>query len=72
YFEPVTVDAEQEVFARAPEGEVTDLLTLTPTVINPDDYTVGGTLASNPSMVSEGDTTYFLANFPSGVFDVTL
>jgi hypothetical protein len=72
YFEPVTVDAEQEVFARAPDGEVTQLLTLTPTVIVPDSFPVGGSLTMNPATASDGDIVYFLANFPSGTFQVTL
>ncbi|MGH3459499.1 hypothetical protein, partial [Aeromicrobium sp.] len=72
YFEPVTVDAEQKVFARTPDGGVTQELTLTPTVIVPTNFTVGGTLTMNPATAKNGDTVYFLANFPSGTFDVTL
>ena len=72
YFEPVTVDAEQDFFARTPDGKVTQLLTLKPTVVHPDNYGVGGTLTMNPATAGEGDIVYFLANFPSGTFDVTL
>jgi hypothetical protein len=72
YFKPLTVDAEQEVFARAPDGEVTQLLTLKPTVINPDNFTVGGTLSMSPSTVVKGGTVSIVANFPNGTFNVTL
>ena len=72
YFEPVTVDAEQDFFARTPDGKVTQLLPLKPTAVHPDNYAVGGTLTMNPATAHEGDIVYFLANFPSGTFDVTL
>ena len=72
YFEPVTVDAEQDFFARTPDGKVTQLLTLKPTVVHPDNYAVGGTLTMNPATAHEGDIVYLLANFPDGTFDVTL
>jgi hypothetical protein len=72
YFEPVTVDAKQDFFARTPDGKVTQLLTLEPTVVKPENYAVGGTLTMNPATAHDGDVVYFLANFPSGTFDVTL
>ena len=72
YFEPVTVEAEKDFFARTPDGKVTQLLTLEPTVVKPENYAVGGTLTMNPATAREGDIVYFLANFPSGTFEVTL
>ena len=72
YFKPLTVSAEQEVFARAPDGEVTQLLTLTPQVAHPDNFTVGGTLSMSPTTVAKGGTVSIVANFPDGTFKVTL
>ena len=56
YFEPVKVDAEQKVFARAPNGEVTQLLTLKPTpagVIAPTGPDTGN-LTQSPTTYAVG------------------
>ena len=72
YFKPVTMSAETEFFARSSSGQVTQLLPLTPTVVHPDNFTVGGTLSESPSTVVKGGTVSITANFPDGTFNVTL
>ena len=74
YYEPVTVDAEQKVFARTPDGKVTQLLTLNPTpagVIAPTGPDTGN-LTQNPTTYEVGTTISMTANFPDGTFPITL
>jgi hypothetical protein len=74
YFKPVTVAAEQKVFARAPDGEVTQLLTLSPTpagTIAPTGPDTGN-LTQNPTTYEVGAMISMTANFPDGTFPITL
>ena len=74
YFEPVKVDAEQKVFARAPNGDVTQLLSLKPTpagVIAPTGPDTGN-LTQSPTTYAVGAAISITANFPDGTFPITL
>jgi hypothetical protein len=74
YFKPVTVDAEQKVFARTSDGKVTQVLTLKPTpagVIAPTGPDTGN-LTQNPTTYEVGTTISMTANFPDGTFPITL
>ncbi len=69
-FTDFAVAGTQNVFARKSNGDRTEVDTLTPTVIAPDNFPQTGTL-STPA-VYDGRTGTVTANFPSGTFGVTL
>ena len=72
YLSNYQVNAAQDVFAMASGNECTEVQTLTPVVIKPENYTENGSLAESPDKVFSGKTTNVTANFPSGSFGVTL
>ena len=74
YLKPVTVDATQKVFARTPGGNVTQLLTLTPTpavVVTPNGPDTGN-LTESPTTYPVDSAISITANFPDGTFPITL
>ena len=74
YLKPVTVDATKKVFARTPGGNVTQLLTLTPTpagVVTPNGPDTGN-LTESPTTYPVDSAISITANFPDGTFPITL
>jgi hypothetical protein len=71
YFTDVVVNGTQKLFARKANNDRTEVLTLTPTVIVPENFPDTGSL-STPTSIYDGRTGTVTANFPSGTFGVTL
>ena len=59
------VNGTSKVFARKSNGESTEVDTLTPTVIDPANFTKTGSLTTNPTSVRDGRTASIIAKFPS-------
>jgi hypothetical protein len=65
YLNDYQVNAEQRMFAMTPNGEVTEIHTLTPTEISPTTCTKTGVLTESPASFSVGSSITLKADFPS-------
>ena len=70
-FSDYTVEGTQNLFARKTNGERTEVDTLTPTVILPENFPDTGSLTT-PTGIYDGRTGTVTANFASGTFGITL
>ncbi len=68
------VDEEQDVYALTTKSQCTGTETLSPTVIDPANFTETGRIYSNPASIREGRSGTIIANFPSDAagLDVTV
>ena len=71
YWNDYEVTGTQELYAVTSSGQCTEVITVTPTVIDPANFEETGKLTTSPNTIREGRTASTLANFPSGSFDVT-
>lgn len=66
------VDGTQKVFARKSNGDRTEVDTLTPTVIDPANFTETGVLTTSPTKIYDGRKGTVIADFPTGTVGMTL
>jgi hypothetical protein len=66
------VNGTQKVFARKSNGDRTEVDTLTPTVIDPANFTETGVLTTSPTKIYDGRKATVIADFPTGTVAVTL
>lgn len=71
-FTDFQVNGTQKVFARKSNGERTEVDTLTPTVIDPANFTETGVLSTSPTKIYDGRKATVIADFPAGTVGVTL
>ena len=71
YFTDYEVNGTQKLFARKANGDRTEVHTLTPSVIVPENFPDTGSL-STPSSIYDGSKGTVKANFASGSFGITL
>ena len=71
YFNDYVVQGGEQLFAQKTNGDTTDVETLTPTTIDPANFTQGGTLNTS-GIVQDGRTGTIVANFANGTHNVTL
>ena len=73
YFKNYTVKSGEQLFAQKSNGESTQAMTLTPKVIDPANFPETGTISIHTDPKAyDGRSGTVLANFPNGVFDVTV
>ncbi len=73
YFSNYVVKGGEQLFAQKANGETTEADTLTSTIIDPANFPETGTISIDPATkVYDGRSGTVLANFPNGIFDVTV
>ena len=72
YFKDYVVKGGEELFARKSNGDDTEVDTLTAQTIDPANFTETGTIYTDPAKIYDGRKGTIVANFPNGVFDVTV
>ena len=65
YIYDYEVQEKQNAFARTPSGDVTELHSIEPKVVEPGACTTAGMLYVSPTVVTAGQKVRFTANFPS-------
>jgi len=66
------VTEKVRIFAKAPNGMVTEIQTLDPKVVEPGSCTVSGSTYVSPTFITEGQEVKLTANFPSDQANATV